>query len=129
MKIAKLSRFSGDKLTDQTKATLHSRDIDTDLSNLAEAMKGRIRFGTGTTGDKGENIAGEFATFTSDATPDTEFSVTHTLSAVPVGAYVLHQDKAGSLYQGPTTGTAWTSTTLYFKCDVASVTFTVFLLK
>ena len=97
----------------------------------------RIRFGSGTDDFAGENISGEFQEFTSDATPDTEFSVSTTTNGtfqqgegtIPIGRIILWQDKAGSLYQGPTTGTAWTNTTVQFKCDVASVKFNVFLVK
>jgi hypothetical protein len=103
--------------------------VDNDLVNIFTALKGRIRFGTGTNGDRGENISGEFQNFTSDASANTEFSVTHTLGAVPIGAIVLWQDKSGSLYQGPTTGTNWTSTTIYFKSAGTSVNYLVFLLK
>jgi hypothetical protein len=105
------------------------RMLDVQLKRLVNAFQGRIRFGDGTDEEEGENIAGEFQLFTSDATPNTEFSVTHQLGAIPIGRIILYQDKAGSLYQGPSTGTAWTSTTVYFKCDVASVAFLVFLVK
>ena len=102
--------------------------LDTNIRKIFTLFKGRVRFGTFTDGDRGENIQGEFQTFTSDGVADTEFSVTHGLKAAPLGRIVLNQDKAGSLYQGPSTGTAWDSTTVYFKCDVASVTFDIFLL-
>ena len=111
--------------------------LATQIAKLYDAMHGRIRFGSATTGERGENVAGEFATFTSHATPDTEFSATLTSSgtfnndvgAIPKGYIILHQDLAGSLYQGPSTGTAWTKSTIYLKCDVASVTFSVFFIK
>lgn len=103
--------------------------IDYEMSQLFTALQGRIRFGTGTDGDRGENISGEFQQFTTSATPDAENTIAHTLGSVPVGYIILGQDKAGSLYQLAATGTAWTSSNLYLKCDVASVTFLVFLLK
>lgn len=127
MKITKLSLFN--PFSEVKDAERYARDIDRDIQNITNAFAGRIRFGNATDGARGENIAGEVQIITSDATPDTEFSVTHTLGSVPVGRIILYQDKAGSLYQGPSTGTAWTDTTAYFKCDVASVTFAVFLLK
>jgi hypothetical protein len=92
-------------------------------------MQGRVRFGTGADGARGENIQGEFQLFTTSATPDAENTVAHGLGAIPVGYIICHQSKAGSLYQGPTTGTNWTATNIYLKCDVASVIFLVFLLK
>ena len=93
---------------------------------MLKALKGRVRFGSPTDGYRGENISGEFQVFTSNATPDAEDTVAHTIGAIPVGYIVLKQDKAGSLYLG---STAWTSGNTYFKCNVASVAFTIFLLK
>ena len=101
------------------------RRLDQDISQLSVALQGRIRFGTGTDGDRGENIAGEFQVVTT-AGADTEFAITHTLGAVPIGYIVLKQDKAASIYDS---GTTWTNTTLYLKASAASVTLTLFLLK
>ena len=125
MKLAKISTFSPRNLDPQK----YLKDIDGDLKKIFEGFKGRIRFGAATDGYRGENISGEFQIFTSDAVADTEFAVAHGIGAVPVGRIIIYQDKAGHLYQGPATGTAWTSTNVYFKCDVASVTFAVFLLR
>ena len=111
------------------KKSIKGKNVDTDLNALFLAMQGRIRFGDGGDGDRGENLSGQFQSFTSHATANTEFSVAHTLGSVPVGYLVLGQDKAGSLYQLSGTGTAWTSSAIYFKCSVSSVTFLVFLLK
>lgn len=102
------------------------RDQDHDLKLLFSALKARLRFGAGTDGAKGENIAGEFQTFTTSATPDAENTIAHLVGAVPVGYIITSQNKAGSLYLG---GSAWTSSNVYLKCNVASVTFTIFLLK
>lgn len=74
-----------------------------------------------------DNFDAYLTTFTSDGTPNTEFAVAHTLKRIPVGRVVLYQTKAGSLYQGPSTGTAWTVSNAYFKCDVASVGFYIML--
>jgi hypothetical protein len=99
------------------------------MDNLFRCLNGRVRFGRGTDGDRGENIQGEFQQFTTSATPDAENTIAHGIGAIPVGYIILWQDKAGSLYQGPSTGTAWTSSNIYLKCTVASVTFKVFLIQ
>ena len=126
MKTAKQSQY----IQSNEDIKKHLVEVDNDLRNLFAVLQGRVRFGGGGDGDRGENISGQYQQFTSDATPDTEFSVSHTLGAIPNGGMIIcWQDKAGSLYQGPTTGTNWTSTTVYFKCDVASVTFLIFLMK
>jgi len=99
--------------------------LDNDLRKIYDWSNGRVEFGTPTDGFRGENIAGRFQTFTTSATPDAENTVAHGLGATPSGAYiVMSQDKAGSLYKSGT----WNSTNAFFKCDVASVTFTVFIL-
>lgn len=106
----------------------YARDVDTDLRNIFN-FSTRIRFGDGATGTNGENISGQFVQFTSDGTGNTEFNVAHTIGSIPVGYLILWQDKAGSLYQGPSTGTAWTSAQVSLKCSVANVTFLIFLVK
>lgn len=122
MKLVKTSNLSSRK----NETNQYEKNLDSDIASLFTALKGRVRFGSTTDGHRGENISGEFQVFTSNATPDTEDTVAHTIGAVPVGYIVLKQDKAGSLYMS---GTAWTSSNVYFKCDVASVAFTIFLLK
>ncbi len=62
----------------------------------------------------------EIIGYVSNASADTETSVTHSLGRVPSDIIVTYQDKAGTLYDS---GTAWTASTLYFKCDVAEVTY------
>lgn len=100
--------------------------LDNDLRKVYDWSNGRVEFGTPTDGYRGENIAGRFQTFTTSATPDAENTVAHGLGATPSGVYiVMKQNKAASLYVD---GTAWDSTNSFFKCDVASVAFTVFIL-
>jgi len=103
--------------------------LDSDVANLTRLAQGRVRFGSGTDGAKGENIQGEYQEFTSHASANTEFSVTHTLGAIPLGYIIMWQDKAGNLYQGPTTGTNWTSTTISLKSSGTSVKYNIFLIK
>jgi len=105
------------------------RRLDANLGKVFQALQGRVRFGDATDGKQGENLSGQFQLFTTSATPDAENTIAHTLGAIPVGYIIIGQNKAGSLYQLATTGTAWTSTNLYLKCSVASVAFVIFLLK
>lgn len=121
MKIAKSFRYK-----DNGKNEVDVKALDGDLESLFQAITGRVRFGTGDDGDRGENIAGEFQTFTTDGTPDTEGAVSHGLGSVPIGYIVISKDKAGHIYDGTT---SWTSTNIYLRSDVASVTATVFLIK
>jgi hypothetical protein len=131
MKIVKTNtyRAKSPTISQEENVETQLKRLDADLDSVVTAFQGRVRFGTGTDGDRGENLSGEFQQFTTSATPDAENTIAHTVGAIPVGYIVLWQDKAGSLYQGPTTGTNWTSSNVYLKSDVASVTFLVFLLK
>lgn len=106
-----------------------ARAVNVDLTTLFQCLQGRTRFGPGVSGRDGENIAGQWLQVTTNGTPNTESSFTHSIGATPIGYIPIWQDKAGSLYQGPTTGTAWTTTSISLKCSVASVTFLLFLLK
>ena len=56
----------------------------------------------------------------------TSILFTHTLGSTPIGYIVLSKDKAGHIYDG---STAWNSTTIYLRSDVATVAATVFLFK
>lgn len=129
MKVAKRSNFIGmkDKTEeDKEKSIQYISNLDSDVRNLVILSQGRIRFGDGTDGYRGENIAGEFQSFTTSATPDNENTILHTIGSIPVGYIVLTQNKAASLYLGTT---AWTSARVYLKCNVASTAFKIFLLK
>lgn len=124
MKLNKLSNFVGFKVS---KIEDYIRAVDADLRNLFLFTQGRVRFGSRDDNTFGENISGEFQTFTTPTATNAEFSVTHSLSAVPTGGYlVVSQGGAGDLYTA--TGSN-TSTTAYFRSNVTSTSFTVFLLK
>ncbi len=101
------------------------RRLEQDLSQLFLFSQGRVRFGTGTDGDRGENISGSFQVVTTSGA-DTEVAVAHGLGAAPIGFLVLRQDKAGTFYDS---GTAYDDTNIYIKCSTATVTATLFLLK
>lgn len=104
-------------------------NLNADLNSLFLCLQGRVRFGSGSTGNGGENIDGQWLQIITNVTGNTESTFTHTLGTTPIGYIVVWQDKAGSLYQGPTTGTSWTSSSISLKCSVASVTFLLFLLQ
>jgi hypothetical protein len=120
MKLVKISNW-----TPESDIKKSLQDLDTDLKNIMLFSAGRVRFGTGVDGARGENISGEFQVFTAGSA-DAENTIAHTLGSVPIGYLVVKQSKAGSLYSG---STAWSSTNIYLKCSVASVVFTIFLLK
>lgn len=107
-------------------------DAQKDLTAIFNALQGRLRFGSGTSGTGGENIGGVWVRFLTHNTASTEFAVAHKLGTVPLGYLVVTQDKAGSIYGEPMgigINTAWTAGTSYFKSSVGSANFLVFLLE
>lgn len=127
MRTSKISDFSN---FDKKEPEGWARDVNTDLNQVFLCLSGRVRFGgNNTTKGIGENIQGQFLTYTTNGTKDTEDTIAHNLDSIPVGYIVVSKNKAGDIYQQATTGTAWTSSNIYLKCSVASVTVTLFLLK
>ena len=88
---------------------------------LSRVINGLISFGNGVTRD---NIDGEWASVTTPATPDTDFTVAHNMLRIPVGFILMNQTKAGVLYQG---SVAWTTTDITLKCSVASDDIVIFI--
>lgn len=123
MKVSKSSDFVD---FDKTDPTRWIRGVDSDLSNIVTALQGRIRFGpNNSTMNKGENILGQFITYTTNGTPNTQDMVVHNLGSTPVGYLVVNKNKAGDIYTGATAD----SSNIYLKCSVASVTVVLFLLQ
>ena len=126
MKLAKQYNFRRINLNKEKSIMDYLKVMDIDLTNLFLCLQGRVRFGTGEDGTEGENISGEFQVFTSNVIAYTEDTISHTLGSVPIGYIVLSRNKAGVLYSG---STAWDSTSMYLKSNVASTAYTIFLLK
>jgi hypothetical protein len=74
-----------------------------------------------------DNIDCRMISFTSNASPNTEDTVAHTLGKTPQGYIIYSKDKAGDLYTS-TGGTAWDATNMYLKCTVASVAFKIIVI-
>lgn len=113
------------------KSSMHEqiRILQVQLDKLYQVLQGRVSFGTGVDGIDGQNIEGQWQTYTSNAVANTEDTIAHTVGSTPLGYLVISQDKAGTIYQQASTGTAWTSSNIYVKCSVASVTYLLFLIK
>lgn len=102
---------------------------------VGRVLGGNISFGatTGNT-DRDINMDCFKATGTTPVGPNTEFSVSHNLKRIPIGYLIGFLDRAGDLYQGPTTGTAWTAATasalgnIFIKCSVASANFFIIII-
>ncbi len=129
MIVQKISNYNASRYATDKYDNSDVKNYDTDFNTVFACLQGRVRFGPGTSGNKGENIDGVFLTITTNGTANTETTFTHTLGSVPVGYIILWQDKAGSIYQGPTTGTVWTSTTISLKGSAISINAKLFLLQ
>lgn len=129
MIVKKISNYNASRYATDKFDNSDIKNYDTDFNTVITCLQGRVRFGSGTSGNNGENLAGQFLTITTNGVANTESTFTHTIGAIPVGYIILWQDKSGSIYQGPTTGTAWTSNSISLKGSVASITALLFLLQ
>lgn len=130
MYVQKISNFfTQNKYSEEQDSKL---SIDADLGTLFKAIQGRLRFGSGTTGFKGENIGGVWLKIITSGTLNAEVGYKHNLESQPMGYIVVSQDKNGSLCGVPTGGgsnSVWTSGTAYFRSDGTSGNFLIFLLE
>lgn len=124
MKTSKISRYNGPGNTDPNN---WARDVNSDLDTIFLCLSGRIRFGPNNTNiNKGENILGQFVTYTSNSSANTEDAISHNLSSIPIGYIVVRISKGGVIYDS---GTTWTSSKLFLKCSTTSTLVTLFLLQ
>lgn len=59
---------------------------------------------------------------TTSAVAGTELEISHGLKRIPSGYLVIGKDKTGDIFDG---STVWTSSSIYVKSDVASLTIKV----
>lgn len=105
------------KLTSKTVEALYRF-----LVTLTRKINGHLSLGDGTQSSWTGNSYGQWIEFYTPA-KDTQIRVDHGLGRTPVGRKVVAQDKAGSLYDSNKGG--WGDNAVYFKCDVANVTFKI----
>jgi hypothetical protein len=96
------------------------------MRDITRKINGRLSFGDASQSSSGGNIYGQWIEFITPGTPDLQFKVDHGLQKNVVARIVMRQDKAAHLYDSNLGG--WGDDAVYFKCDVASVLFKVFLL-
>lgn len=88
--------------------------LDEVFTNLSNLLNGGLSFA--------DNLESVELTATAHATPDTEFSVAHTLGRVPTRFIVTDIDEGGVVYKGTT---AWTSSLIYLKCTTGGTSIKV----
>jgi hypothetical protein len=118
MKLSKLSNYVNNEKSKEN----YLKSADTDLINIFNAFKGRIRFGASTNGYRGENIEGEYRTYTASTTAGT--AVVHTLKVAPTGFLVVQKTGWGDLFWSSAN-----SANVTFVSSTTAVTYTVFLMK
>lgn len=93
---------------------------------MGKVLSGNVSFGASTNNvDQDINIDCFKATGTAPGTANTEFSIAHQLGRIPIGFIVASVDQAAIIYKSTT---AWTSSHIYLKCNVASVNYLVILI-
>lgn len=88
---------------------------------LARVLNGLVSFGNGLSRD---NIDGEWATIPDTGPANTDFTVTHNMLRLPVGAWIMRQTKGGVIYDGTV---PWDDTTITLKCTVANDAIVIFI--
>lgn len=103
--------------------------------NLTKIVNGGIDLGISTQTGTGSattqatytgNLNGQWANVTAPGVANTEFAIPHNLNRIP-SWYIFIADRSCNLYQLPNTGTAWTTTNIYLKCDTASAVLRIFI--
>ncbi len=117
----RITREKDGTISEQTVGRLHNH-----LRIVTQAINGGLRFSASEPLGSVGNFKMQMVEMTSPSTPDQEFSTPHSLESAPMGYIVVLQNKAGSLYVSNFGG--WSSDLVYFKCDVASVLFNIYLM-
>jgi hypothetical protein len=90
---------------------------DPTTEKLFQEIYNKIDLGAVANGQKAGNLDAHYVVVGDTGNADTEFSATHKLERVPQGYIVVYADTAGVVYDS---GTAWTTSTIYLKCDAAN---------
>lgn len=97
-------------------------ELRTYIEDITKLLN-QVSLGDGTNNQE-QNLDIYHISGASNAVANTESAFTHNLGRVPRGYIIYGQNKAGRFYDG---STAWTSSKIYLKCDVAGVTFKAFI--
>ena len=98
----------------------HERSLQKGLNTFAQGVIDLLTKGLRIE----DNMDAADVSYTTNAVANTEDAVAHNLNRVPIGYWVISRDKAAIVYNG---SSAWTSTNIYLKCNVASTAIRVFV--
>jgi hypothetical protein len=99
--------------------------IQSQLELITQTLNGGLRLKSGGTLGRAGNFKAQMIEVITPGSANTEFTVPHSLNAIPEGYFIVLQDKAGSLYTSNFGG--WDRDTVYFKSDVTSMLVNVIL--
>jgi hypothetical protein len=100
--------------------------------NIAKIVNGGIDFGSSTQLAQGPgsaytgNMNGQWVNVTAPSSANTEFAIPHNLNRIP-SFYFYNSNVAAIVYELPNTGTAWTTSNIYVKCNTASAILRMFI--
>lgn len=95
------------------------------LNQWFQLLIGKVSFGDPDNNSFKDNITGVYVDVTFVA--NVEKAINHNLQLIPVGYLQISSIVSCNVYQQKGTGTAWTSTKIYLKCD-QSTTVRLFIL-
>jgi hypothetical protein len=78
-----------------------------------------LSLGDGSQGSRSGNLDGQYRDWISPSAANTQFSVPHGLDRVPVGYFVVRQDRAGDVYTSNEAG--WGPSQIFLKTSVGSM--------
>lgn len=93
--------------------------IQSQMELITQTINGGLRLKAGEALGRAGNFKAQLVEFTTPSSPDTQFSVPHSLGSAPEGLFVVLQDKAGSIYTANFGG--WDTQTIYLKSDASSM--------
>lgn len=96
---------------------------------LAQTINGGIDFGNSNQTEPGTykgNMSGQWVLVTTPGTPNTTFTIPHTLGRIP-SAYFWNADRAGDLYGLPNQFGTWSNTSVFLRASSASMVINIFL--
>jgi hypothetical protein len=97
------------------------------LRDVVNSLNGRLSLGDGVQSSWAGNLDGQWIELVTPGVADSEFAVPHGLGKVPSGYLVVRKDQAAHLYDSNVGG--WSEDTIYLKCDVVSVTFSIIVFR
>jgi hypothetical protein len=102
--------------------TLTVKDPATEI--LLQEIFRNIDLGNAAHDSKAGNFNAMYVQDTDTGVANTEFTVAHKLDRVPVAYITGYISKAGVIYDS---GTTWTTTNMYLKCDAANASVTLLI--